>query len=93
MLRGTDRNTVIIDGGFTRPNAVSITANGVAVENLTVRNACLNGLFWTGATGYRASSVTSVNNEVYDSYAFDSVDGVSEESLASGSADAGFYIG
>jgi plastocyanin len=93
VLRGTDRNAVIIDGEFTRPNAISITADGVAVENLTVRNARLNGLFWTGATGYRASSVTSVNNEVYGIYAFDSVDGVFEDSWASGSADAGFYIG
>jgi plastocyanin len=93
VLRGSDRNAVIIDGEFTRPNAVSITADGVAVENLTVRNARLNGLFWTGATGYRASSVTAINNEVYGIYAFDSVDGLFEDSLASGSADAGFYIG
>ncbi|CAN5786967.1 hypothetical protein BH23ACT10_BH23ACT10_18580 [soil metagenome] len=47
VLRGTDRNEVIIDGEFARPNGVSITADGVAVENLTVRNARLNGLFWT----------------------------------------------
>jgi plastocyanin len=93
VLRGTDRNTVVIDGEFTRPNAISITADGVAVENLTVRNARLNGVFWTGVTGYRASSVTAVNNEVYGIYAFDSVDGLLEDSYASGSADAGFYIG
>ena len=93
VLRGTDRNAVVIDGEFTRPNAISITADGVAVENLTVRNARLNGLFWTGVTGYRATAVTSVNNEVYGIYAFDAVDGVFEDSWASGSADAGFYIG
>ena len=93
VLRGTDRNAVVIDGGFVRPNAVSVTADGVAVENLTVRNARLNGLFWTGVTGYRATNVTSVNNEVYGIYAFDSVDGLFESSWASGSADAGFYIG
>lgn len=93
VVRGTDRNEVIIDGQFTRPNAVSVTADGVAIENLTVRNARLNGLFWTGVTGYRASAVTAVNNEVYGIYAFDSVDGLFEDSWASGSADAGFYIG
>lgn len=37
--------------------------------------------------------MTSVNNEVYGIYAFDSVDGLFEDSYASGSADAGFYIG
>jgi plastocyanin len=93
VLRGTDRNRVVIDGEFERANAVSVTADGVAVENLTVRNARLNGVFWTGVTGYRASAVTSVNNEVYGIYAFDSVDGLFEDSWASGSADAGFYIG
>src|SRR5262245_8007745 len=58
-LRGTDRNAVIVDGEFKRPNAVSITADGVAVENLTVRNALFNGLFWTGVKGYRSSYVTA----------------------------------
>jgi plastocyanin len=64
VLRGTDRNATVVDAEFTRANAISITADGVAVENLTVRNARLNGLFWTGVTGYRASSVTAINNEV-----------------------------
>ncbi|HSJ44153.1 MAG TPA: hypothetical protein VK923_05660 [Euzebyales bacterium] len=64
VLRGTDRNEVIIDGEFERANTVSVTADGLAVENLTVRNARLNGVFWTGVAGYRASAVTAVNNEV-----------------------------
>ena len=37
----------MIDGEFQRPNGISVTADGVAVENLTVRNARINGLFWT----------------------------------------------
>lgn len=93
VLRGTDRNDVVIDGGFERPNGINITADGVAVENLTVRNAVQNGVFWTGVTGYRASYVTSVNNAVYGIYAFDATEGLFEHSYASGSADAGFYIG
>jgi plastocyanin len=93
VLRGTDRNAVIIDGEFKRPNGVSVTADGVAVENLTVRNALFNGLFWTGVKGYRSSYVTAYNNEIYGIYSFDSVDGLFEHSYASGSYDAGFYIG
>src|SRR6266511_4217443 len=62
VIRGTDRNQVVVDGEFRRPNAISVTADGVAVENLTVRNAVANGLFWTGVTGYRASYVTASAN-------------------------------
>ena len=93
VIRGRDRNRVVIDGEFQRPNGISITADGVAVENLTVRNARTNGLFWTGVRGYRASYVTAYNNEDYGIYAFDSVDGAFEHSYASGSPDSGFYIG
>src|SRR6266487_4632844 len=79
VIRGTDRNQVVVDGE--------------AVENLTVRNAVANGLFWTGVTGYRASYVTASANGDYGIYAFGSRDGVFERSYASGSPDAGFYIG
>ncbi len=93
-IRGTDRDEVVVDGEHTRPNAISVfAADGVAVENLTVRNATENGLFWTGVEGYRASHVTAYNNGVYGVYAFDSVDGRFTHSYAGGSPDAGFYIG
>lgn len=92
-IRGTDRNEVVIDGEFLRPNGIIVYADGVVVENLTVRNATENGIYWTGVRGYRASYVTSVDNEVYGIYAFDSGDGLFEHSYASGSYDAGFYIG
>jgi plastocyanin len=66
VIRGRDRNRVVVDGEFQRPNGISVTADGVAVENLTVRNALINGLFWTGVRGYRASHVTAYNNKDYD---------------------------
>jgi plastocyanin len=93
VIRGRDRNRVVVDGEFRRPNGISVTADGVAVENLTVRNALINGLFWTGVRGYRASYVTAYNNKDYGIYAFDSTDGLFERSYASGSPDSGFYIG
>jgi plastocyanin len=65
VLRGRDRDRVVVDGEFQRPNGISVTADGVAVENLTVRNALVNGLFWTGVRGYRASYVTAYNNKDY----------------------------
>lgn len=94
VIRGTDRNEVIIDGDFERPNAVNVIGvDGVAVENLTVRNTTGNGVFWSSVEGYRASYVTAVDAEVYGLYAFDSVDGMFDHSYASGSWDAGFYVG
>jgi Right handed beta helix region len=55
--------------------------------------ARINGVFWTGVRGYRASYVTAYNNKDYGIYAFDSVDGAFGHSYASGSPDSGFYIG
>jgi plastocyanin len=93
-IRGEDRQDVVIDAEFTRNHGINVVgADGVVVENLTVRNAVVNGLFFTGLRGYRASYVTALNNGVYGIYAFDAVDGLLEHSYAAGSPDAGFYIG
>lgn len=92
-LRGTDRDEVIIDGEFERPNGVEVFADGVAVENMTAQNAILNGFIWSGVTGYRGSYLNAYNNADYGIFAFDSTDGVFEHSYASGSPDSGFYIG
>jgi len=93
VIRGTDRNGVILDGELTRENGIAVTADGVAIENMTARNYTVNGFFWNGVTGYRGSYLTAIDDWVYGIYAFDSVDGVFDHSYASGSYDAGFYIG
>ena len=93
VLRGLDRNTTIVDGEFLRGNGVVALADGVAIENLTARHAILNGFYWTGVKGWRGSYLTASNNGDYGIYAFDSPDGVFEHSYASGSPDAGFYVG
>jgi hypothetical protein len=93
-IRGLDRNTVILDGEFERENGILVVAaNGVAVENMTARNFTTNGFFWTGVEGYRGSYLTAYRNGLYGIYAFDSVKGQFDNSLASGSPDGGFYIG
>ncbi|MDH4306924.1 MAG: plastocyanin/azurin family copper-binding protein, partial [Acidimicrobiia bacterium] len=93
VIRGTDRNSVILDGEFTRENGIAVTADGVAIENMTARSYTVNGFFWNGVTGYRGSYLTAIDDWVYGIYAFDSVDGLFEYSYASGAWDAGFYIG
>ena len=93
VIRGTDRNEVIVDGEGERDMGIIVTADGVVVENMTVRDVTTNGFYWTGVTGFRGSYLTAVNAGTYGIYAFDSTDGVFEHSYASGSADAGYYIG
>ena len=84
-IRGIDRNEVIIDGEFEKANGIIVAGvDGVAVENITARNALLNGFYWATSEGYRASYVTAYNNGDYGIYAFDSVDGIIEHSYASG---------
>jgi hypothetical protein len=57
-LRGLDRNRVIIDGDVLRPNDVVLTGSGDAVQNITVRNATLNGILVTGEPDQAASPGT-----------------------------------
>lgn len=93
-IRGTDRDEVVIDGEFERTNGIGVfEADGVVIENMTARNHVLNGFYWTGVEGYRGEYLTAYNNADYGIYAFDATDGVLAHSYASGSPDAGFYIG
>jgi hypothetical protein len=94
VIRGLDRNEVILDGEFELDNGIRVLeADGVAVENMTARNYTANGFFWTGVDRYRGSYLTAHNNGDYGIYAFDSTTGLFEHSYGSGSPDAGFYIG
>lgn len=94
VIRGLDRNRTILDGGFALDNGIKVLgADGVAVENMSARNFTENGFFWTEATGYRGSYLTSSRTGDYGIYAFDSTDGIFEHSYGSGAPDAGFYIG
>ncbi len=93
-IRGLDRNRVILDGQFRMDNGFTVLgADGVVIENLTARHYTLNGFYWTGVQGYRASYLTAYNNGDYGIYAFDSRYGQFDHSYASGHPDSGFYIG
>ena len=93
-LRGTDRNKVIIDGQFMSENGIQIyETDGVTIENLSVRNFTLNGVYWNTAKGFKGSYLTVYNNGDYGVYAFNSTDGVFNNVYASGHPDSGIYIG
>lgn len=94
IIRGLDRNTVILDGNFEFDNGIRVVgANGVALENMTAMNYTKNGFFWTGVTGYRGDYLTAWRNGDYGVYVFDSVGGVIDNSYGAGSPDAGVYVG
>jgi phospholipase D-like protein len=93
-IRGTNRNRVILDGGFSRSNGIHvIEADGVAVENMTARHYQANGFYWSSVFGYRGSFLTAYDDGDYGVYAFDSVYGQFDHSYAGGHPDSGFYIG
>ncbi|WP_218780660.1 right-handed parallel beta-helix repeat-containing protein [Halorarum halophilum] len=92
-VRGRDRNEVILDGGFEGENAIEVTADGVALENLTGRFYRGTAFYWSGVEGFRGSFLTAYNNGYYGIYAYESRDGRFEHSYASGHPDAGFYLG
>ncbi|MDG2028514.1 MAG: right-handed parallel beta-helix repeat-containing protein [Acidimicrobiales bacterium] len=102
VIRGVNRNTVILDGEYDeeKQHGIIIFSDGVAVENMTVRNFPVNGVFWTGdygaddlVEGFRGSYLTVHNYGVYGIYATGSMNGQLEHSYASGGDDAAFYIG
>ena len=94
IIRGLERNTVILDGQFKLDNGIRVVgANGVALENMTAMNYTKNGFFWTGVTGYRGDYLTAWRNGDYGVYVFDSIGGVLDHSYGAGSPDAGVYVG
>ncbi len=92
-IRGEDRNRVVFDGRDRGSNAITVAADGVTVENLTIHSFPGNGLLWNHVTGYAAFDVTVWNVGAYGIYAVGSRRGVVARSLVSGAGDAAFYVG
>jgi hypothetical protein len=109
VIRGVNRNTVVFDGDNEVPNGFTVSGDGDAVENLTVRHYAINGVLFTKAgyagygsragagtpvlMGYRASYITAYDNGLYGIYAFVARRGEIDHVYASGSPDSGIYIG
>lgn len=103
VIRGEDRNDVVLDGHDNLPNGFEVSADQVAIENLTVRRYAINGIIFTGGyyeedpqsgpVGWRASYITAANNGLYGLYAFGTGAGQFDHSYASGHPDSGIYVG
>jgi hypothetical protein len=94
-IRGLDRNKVLIDGEFKRPNGILVNkANDVTIENLTACCNTSNGVLWSDVTGYTGHYLTAYNNGDYGIFAYGSSGpGRWDHMYGSGQPDSGFYIG
>jgi len=92
VIRGRDRAAVVIDGEGTRATGVEITADGVSLENLTVRQHREQGILWRGVRGFRARYLTLHDNGARGIQLERAVDGVIEESYVSGTSEAGIAV-
>jgi len=80
VVRGLDRNTVVLDGGFELGDGILVASDGVAIENLTVQRYRQNGVLISGAfasasrsqpsrSGYGSGTVVyGVDDAVVDGY-------------------------
>jgi hypothetical protein len=84
VIRGLDRNEVVLDGGFELSDGFIVAADGIAIENLTVQRYRQNGILFSGVSatlergggragsggGYGASSGTAygAGDAVLDGY-------------------------
>ncbi len=101
VIRGLDRNRTVIDGGDERLDGITVHADGVAIENLTVRRFLANGVLFTPGSGrrgevlsgWRGSYVTAYANGLYGVYALSARAGRFDHVYASGHPDSGVYIG
>ena len=97
VIRGVDRTASIVDCGFdedpNRSDGFKVLADGVAIENLTIRDCTSNAVLWQDVTGYRGSYLNAERTGDYGLYAFNSTHGTWDHDFAMGSPDAGFYIG
>ncbi len=104
-IRGQNRDSVILDGRNGRlVTGITVNANHVAVENLTIRRYAVNGLVFAPAAegygggggvleGWRGSYITAYDNGLYGVYAFQAQSGEFDHVYASGQPDSGIYVG
>jgi hypothetical protein len=104
-VRGLDRNSVIVDGSHRAGNGITVTADNVWIQNLTVRdfdrrsaNDDTTGtqVLWRGVRSWWGSYLTTYDTGLlggYGLWASGSVDGALDHVYASGFDDSGLYVG
>jgi Right handed beta helix region len=100
VLRGIDRNRVVLDGERgKRYEGIVVHADGVAVENLTVRGFGSDGVLFAPSrdaqkplNAWRASFVTVADNGLHGIDALDARGGTIDNVWASGHGAAGLRV-
>jgi hypothetical protein len=104
-VRGIDRARVVVDGGHRAGNGITVEANDVWIENLTIRNfdrRFLNDdssgtqVAWRGTHGWWGRYLTAYDTGLLGGYGLWSAasrDGGLDHVYASGFDDSGLYVG
>ena len=93
-IRGVDRNRTVLDGRNELSTAIEVNgADDVTIENMTAHDYDGNGFYWQSVDGFLGRYLTAYRIGIYAIFSFDSANGVFEDSYASGSADAAYYVG
>jgi hypothetical protein len=100
VIRGVNRNRVVLDGdNGGSANGIVVHANGVAVENLTVRGYAGSAVLFTPPAnakdpleGWRAQYITAADNGSHGIDAVGARGGTIEHVWASGHGQAGMRI-
>src|SRR5919204_1563160 len=85
-IRGVDRNRVVFDGGDKRMTAITVHADGVALENMSAHNYLGNVFYWEDVARFRASYLTVWNTRGYGIYSEGSTGGLVDHDYVSGAA-------
>lgn len=93
LVHGTDRKGVVLDGAHSLDIGFLVTAPGVVIKDLTVKNYLQNGIFYEQANDWNVIGVNAINNGHYGIYTVAGTYGKMENDFAMGNGDSGFYIG
>jgi hypothetical protein len=98
VIRGRDRNSVFIDGVHSLGTGLTVRADGVAIENLTVRNYLDDAILVDGTDGptplnrFRALHVTTSNTGANGIALRNTTNAQVEQGWLSGHAGAGVLV-
>lgn len=90
---GGERVVIRNPGGVNNGINVRHGAHNFSLSNVVVEDFDRNGVFLIGVDGFDIRHVTAVNNGAYGIYPVMSSGGTVSHCTASGSDDAGFYVG
>lgn len=93
VIAGDGIGLTVLDGNGDHQRGIHVTADGVTVRDLTLRNYQYTGTFYEDVDGFTMERLEAADNGEYGLFAVRSQHGVVRDSLAHGHRDGGLYIG